>query len=186
MKKRVFAWIMVFMMALTGIPVFGEGEKPEVVPLVSSETEMVSETPTVSATGEPMLDTAVSPEPTVVPETTVEPEKSVVPEVTVEPEASATPEPEISVSPDVPNESEVATAGEAAPEGLCQAHGKRAGLCERRRGGCVWRAVKRCCVCDSPGECAHGNRVCDGEWRGNGFRFGKGGKADERRRDCFL
>ena len=116
MKKRVFAWIMVFMMVLTGIPVFGEGEKPEVVPAVSSETEMVSETPTVSTTGEPMLDTAVSPEPTVVPETTVEPEKSVMPEVTVEPEASATPEPEISVSPDVPNESEVATAGEAAPE----------------------------------------------------------------------
>lgn len=116
MKKRVFAWIMVFMMVLTGIPVFGEGEKPEVVPTVSSETEMVSETPIVSTTGEPMLDTAVSPEPTVVPETTVEPEKSVVPEVTVEPEASATPEPEISVSPDVPNESEVATAGEAAPE----------------------------------------------------------------------
>ena len=57
MKKRVFAWIMVFMMVLTGIPVFGEGEKPEVVPAVSSETEMVSETPTVSATGEPMLDT---------------------------------------------------------------------------------------------------------------------------------
>ena len=55
MKKRVFAWIMVFMMVLTGIPVFVEGEKPEVVPAVSSETEMVSETPTVSATGEPML-----------------------------------------------------------------------------------------------------------------------------------
>lgn len=116
MKKRVLAWIMVFMMVLTGIPVFGEEEKLEVVPVASSETEMVSETPTVSATGETTLDTVVSPEPTVAPETTVEPEKSVVPEVTVEPEASATPEPEISVSPDVPNESEVATAGEAVSE----------------------------------------------------------------------
>lgn len=201
MKKRVFAWIMVFMMVLTGIPVFGEGEKPEVVPTVSSETEMVSETPIVSTTGEPMLDTAVSPEPTVVPETTVEPEKSVVPEVTVEPEASATPEPEISVSPDVPNESEVATAGEAAPEidfekTVSENPSFRKGYVKLTGSARVYASAG---AADAYGELSKGvvyairrvnARMEIAFATENGvetaFASAKGGKADERRRDCFL
>lgn len=110
MKKRVLAWIMVFMMVLTGVPVFGEEEKLEVVPIASSETEMVSETPAVSATVEPTPETSMSPKPT------SEPEVSAVPEMTEKPEATVTPELTVEPVSSVSNESETATADEAVPE----------------------------------------------------------------------
>ena len=53
MKKRVFAWIMVFMMAWAGIPVLGEQElQTEIVPVVSAEADATAEEPTPEATAE--------------------------------------------------------------------------------------------------------------------------------------
>ena len=59
MKKRVFAWIMVFMMAWTGIPVLGEQAlQTEIVPVVSVEADATAEEPTPEATAEPEPSTS--------------------------------------------------------------------------------------------------------------------------------
>lgn len=95
MKKRVFAWIMVFMMVITGVPVFGEDEIELAV--VSSETEAAANVETPSASPAEASEPADE-----------EPEASQATGEAGKEEASV-----LTASPD---ESEMATAGEASPK----------------------------------------------------------------------